>query len=61
MGYGGSRQDAGESVGGSGDGESDGTIKEDRLVWMPSICRPRDERELLAGRWCRLLPTPYIR
>ncbi len=31
MGYGGSRQDAGEAVGGSGDGEIDGIIKEDRL------------------------------
>ena len=31
MGYGGSRQDAGEAVGGSGDGGVDGIIKEDRL------------------------------
>lgn len=31
MGYGGSRQDAGKTVGKSGDGGIDGTIKEDRL------------------------------
>lgn len=31
MGYGGSRQDAGEAVGRSGDGGVDGIIKEDRL------------------------------
>jgi len=31
MGYGGSRHDAGEAVGGSGDGGVDGIIKEDRL------------------------------
>ena len=31
MGYGGSRQDAGRAVGGSGDGGIDGIIKEDRL------------------------------
>jgi Restriction endonuclease len=31
MGYGSSRQDAGEAVGGSGDGGVDGIIKEDRL------------------------------
>ena len=31
MGYGGSRQDAGEAVGGSGDGGVDGIINEDRL------------------------------
>ncbi|MGH2557519.1 MAG: restriction endonuclease, partial [Thermomicrobiales bacterium] len=31
MGYGGSRQDAGQAVGGSGDGGIDGIIKEDRL------------------------------
>lgn len=31
MGYGGSRQDAGKTVGRSGDGGIDGTIKEDRL------------------------------
>jgi len=31
MGYGGSRKDAGEAVGGRGDGGVDGIIKEDRL------------------------------
>lgn len=31
MGYGGSRSDAGEAIGGSGDGGIDGIIKEDRL------------------------------
>ncbi len=30
-GYGGSRKDAGEAVGGSGDGRIDGIIKEERL------------------------------
>jgi restriction system protein len=31
MGYGGSHEDAGEAIGGSGDGGIDGIIKEDRL------------------------------
>ena len=31
MGYGGSREDAGKAVGGSGDGGIDGIINEDRL------------------------------
>jgi restriction system protein len=31
MGYGGSREDAGQAVGGTGDGGIDGIIKEDRL------------------------------
>lgn len=31
MGYGGSREDAGQTIGGSGDGGVDGVIKEDRL------------------------------
>jgi restriction system protein len=50
MGYGGSRQDAGRAVGGSGDGGIDGIIKEDRLGldgvyvqakrWEASVGRP---------------------
>lgn len=31
MGYGGSREDAGRTIGGSGDGGVDGIINEDRL------------------------------
>ena len=41
MGYGGSRKDAGEAVGGSGDGGIDGIIKEDKLG-LDAIYRPRD-------------------
>ena len=56
MGYGSSRQDAGEAVGGSGDGGVDGIIKEDRLgldaIYLQA---KRWEGELLAGRWCRYL------
>jgi restriction system protein len=50
MGYGGSRRDAGEAVGRSGDGGIDGIIKEDRLGldfvyvqakrWEGSVSRP---------------------
>ncbi len=50
MGYGGSRQDAGQAVGRSGDGGIDGIIKEDRLGldgiyvqakrWEASVGRP---------------------
>jgi restriction system protein len=50
MGYGGSRKDAGEAIGGSGDGGIDGRIKEDRLGldtiyiqakrWEGSVGRP---------------------
>ncbi len=56
MGYGGSRKDAGEAVGGRGDGGLTASSKRTDWVWMPSICRPRDGRELWAGRWCRPLP-----
>ena len=51
MGYGGSRQEAGEAIGRSGDGGIDGIIKEDRLGldiiyiqakrWKDSISRPK--------------------
>ncbi|MHB1756775.1 MAG: restriction endonuclease [Leptospirillum sp.] len=50
MGYGGNRKDAGESIGGTGDGGIDGIIKEDRLgldtiyiqakKWEGSVGRP---------------------
>ncbi len=50
MGYGGSRKDAGQAVGGSGDGGIDGIIKEDRLGldfvyiqakrWESAVSRP---------------------
>jgi restriction system protein len=43
MGYGGSRRDAGEAVGKSGDGGIDGVIKEDRL-WLDAVC-------IQAKRW----------
>lgn len=54
MGYGGSRQDAGERVGQSGDGGIDGIIKEDRLGldtiyiqakrWQGSVGRPEIQK-----------------
>jgi restriction system protein len=50
MGYGGSREDAAHAVGGTGDGEIDGVIKEDKLGlesiyvqakrWEGSVGRP---------------------
>lgn len=50
MGYGGSKKDAGQAVGGSGDGGVDGTIKEDKLGldvvyiqakrWKDNVGRP---------------------
>lgn len=54
MGYGGSREDAGRAVGGSGDGGIDGIINEDRLGldvvyiqakrWEGSVSRPEIQR-----------------
>ena len=54
MGYGGSREDAGKAVGGSGDGGIDGIINEDRLGldvvyvqakrWEGSVSRPEIQR-----------------
>ena len=54
MGYGGSREDAGEAVGGSGDGGIDGIINEDRLGldvvyiqakrWEGNVSRPEIQR-----------------
>ena len=54
MGYGGSRKDAGERVGQSGDGGIDGIIKEDRLGldtiyiqakrWQGSVGRPEIQK-----------------
>ncbi len=54
MGYGGTRKDAGEAVGGSGDGGIDGIIKEDRLGldvvyvqakrWEGSVGRPEIQK-----------------
>lgn len=54
MGYGGSRQDAGERIGKSGDGGIDGIIKEDRLGldtiyvqakrWQSSVGRPEIQK-----------------
>ena len=54
MGYGGTRKDAGEAVGGSGDEGIDGIIKEDRLGlevvyiqanrWANTVQRPEIQR-----------------
>jgi len=54
MGYGGTRRDAGQAVGGSGDGGIDGIIKEDRLGldvvyvqakrWEGSVSRPEIQK-----------------
>ncbi len=53
MGYGGSRKDAGEAMGKSGDGGIDGTIKEDRLGL--------DIIYLQAKRWENSVPVKEIR
>ena len=52
MGYGGSREDAGQSVGRSGDGGIDGIIKEDRLGL--------DAIYLQAKRWDNTVGRPEI-
>jgi restriction system protein len=52
MGYGGSRADAGEAVGGSGDGGIDGIIKEDRLGL--------DAIYLQAKRWDNPVGRPVV-
>lgn len=54
MGYGGTRKDAGEAIGGSGDGGIDGIIKEDRLGldivyvqakrWENTVTRPEIQK-----------------
>jgi len=54
MGYGGNRQDAGQAIGGSGDGGIDGLIKEDRLgldtiyiqakKWEGTVGRPEVQK-----------------
>lgn len=54
MGYGGSREDAGQAIGGSGDGGVDGIIKEDRLGleaiyiqakrWEATVGRPEIQK-----------------
>lgn len=54
MGYGGTRKDAGEAIGGSGDGGIDGIIKEDRLGldivyiqakrWENTVSRPEIQK-----------------
>ncbi|CAA9342109.1 Mrr restriction system protein [uncultured Leptolyngbya sp.] len=46
MGDGGSIKDAGQAVGRSGDGGIDGIIKEDNLIWMLFISKPKDGRVL---------------
>lgn len=52
MGYGGSRKEAGERVGGSGDGGIDGIIKEDRLGL--------DYVYIQAKRWGRTVGRPEV-
>jgi restriction system protein len=52
MGYGGSRSDAGQAVGGSGDGGIDGIIKEDRLGL--------DAIYLQAKRWENPVSRPVV-
>jgi len=49
MGYGGSRKDAGKTIGRSGDGDVDGTIKEDRLG-LDVIYVQAKRREANVGR-----------
>lgn len=52
MGYGGSRADAGQAVGGGGDGGIDGVIKEDRLGL--------DAVYLQAKRWAGVVGRPVV-
>ncbi len=52
MGYGGTRKDAGEAIGGSGDGGIDGIIKEDRLGL--------DIVYVQAKRWANTVTRPEI-
>lgn len=52
MGYGGSRSDAGEAIGGSGDGGIDGIIKEDRLGL--------DFVYVQAKRWENVVGRPHV-
>lgn len=52
MGYGGSLTDAGQAIGGSGDGGIDGTIKEDKLG-LDVIC-------IQAKRWERNVGRPEV-
>ena len=52
MGYGGSRQEAGEAIGRSGDGGVDGIIKEDRLGL--------DIIYVQAKRWEKVVPRPEV-
>jgi restriction system protein len=52
MGYGGTRKDAGEAIGGSGDGGIDGIIKEDRLGL--------DIVFIQAKRWDNVVTRPEI-
>jgi restriction endonuclease Mrr len=42
MGYGGSRKDAGQAIGQSGDDGIDGIIKEDKLAWTSFIFKQND-------------------
>jgi restriction system protein len=65
MGYGGTRKDAGQAIGGSGDGGIDGIIKEDRLGldtvyiqakrWEGTVGRPEIQKFVgaLAGQKAR--------
>jgi restriction endonuclease Mrr len=50
MGYGGSRSDAAQAIGKSGDEGLDGLIKEDRLVWTLFTCKRSDGRRRWADR-----------
>lgn len=52
MGYGGSRQDAGQAIGQSGDGEIDGIIKEDKLG-LDTVC-------IQAKRWQAPVGRPVV-
>lgn len=52
MGYGGSRADAGQAVGGSGDGGIDGVIKEDRLGL--------DAVYIQAKKWSTVVGRPVV-
>ncbi|HEX8261134.1 MAG TPA: winged helix-turn-helix domain-containing protein [Rubrobacteraceae bacterium] len=68
MGYGGTRRDAGEAVGGSGDEGIDGIIKEDRLGlevvyiqakwWKDTVQRPEPSAPAMPAQWAQQWKWP---
>lgn len=59
MGYGGSRKDAGEAVGRSGDDGIDGIIKEDKLGLDAIYIQAKRWKPQSDGPWCKPLPAAW--